>query len=166
METKVIEKKLDESIKCILGHKNNAIYLDNSYESKTNKKGDLVIKYKRKRYEDYALSDKFGFIWLFCVVLIPFITFFTTHLYYLSPFIIISVIFLLYFPFNNIENKCKKNFLEKILIPFMIISCLITASCSWNRMNSFYENNADMKKDQIEKVNKNIPKWFYSFKTK
>ena len=160
MEKNSIEKKLTESIETILGSRTDAC-TQSGYKTETNKNGDLVIKYKHKCYKDYTLSDKFGFIFLFCIVLVPLVTFFTTHLYYLSPLIILGIIVLLYFPFTNVENKCKKDFLQKILVPFMIISCLTTASYSWNRMNNFYENNADMKKEQIEKVNKNIPKWFY-----
>ena len=46
----------------------------------------------------------------------------------------------------------------------MIITCIITGSTAWSRMNNMYEANANIRKEQIEKVHKNIPEWVYSIK--
>ena len=155
-----IQKRMDESVSTLLSKVEDA--KPNSYKTKRDKNGNLIITYKKHVYEDYTISDKVGYIFLFCVLFIPITIFLTTHLFYLSPLIVLLVIGCFYYLFCQHENKPQRRFLKRILTPLMIVSCLLSTSYSWNRMNSKYESNANMKKSQIEKVNKNIPKWLYS----
>lgn len=158
-----IDKRLDESIREILKSTNNAV--SNSKYNYESKNGKLIIKYNKKKENDFDIAEKFGYILLFCLIVCV-LTFILTHLYYLSFFIILVCIIFLLIPFNCVVNPVKKAFFSKIVFPFMIATCLITTAISWSRMNNMYETNANVKKEQITKVHENIPYWVYDFKPK
>lgn len=160
--TQNIKKKMDESVSNLLSKVENAN--PDSYTTKTDNKGNLIITYKKKKskYEDYTIADKVGYIFMFCIIFIPIIIFLTTHLFYLSPVLILIIIGFFYYLFCYHENIPQRKFLKQILIPLMVVSCLLSSSYTWNRMNNKYESNANMRKSQIERVHNNIPKWVYS----
>ena len=162
VNTQSVDKRLDASIREILKTVPGAENADYNYRSKN---GKLIIKYNKKKLKDYDISEKFGYILLFCFIT-SLLTFTFTHVFYLSFLIILSGIFILLIPFNTIVNSVKKTFFIKIIFPFMVASCLFTTALSWSRMNYLYETNASIKKEQITKVHENIPYWIYDFKVK
>lgn len=158
-KTSNIDKKLTELIESILSKMPNA--KSNDYTIKTNKNKDLIITYHKDLYGNgYTKCDSIGMILVWCLFVIPTITFITTHLFYLSPIFLLVLICSLFY-FDKESDDYKNEFNKKILIPLMICSLLITTSLTYNRMNKLYEENADMKKEQLTKVHENVPKWIY-----
>ena len=155
-----IDKRLDDSIRNIISSIPDIKSSKYTYETKN---GNLKIKVDRKKEDDLPIPDKLGYLTMGCS-LIGILTFLITHVFYLTPLIMLFLIVLLYIPFSYIPSKMVRLFLQKILIPFMIITCIITGSTAWSRMNNMYEANANIRKEQIEKVHKNIPEWVYSIK--
>lgn len=160
-KTSKIDKKLSETIESILSKIPKA--KSNNYTIKTNKNNDLIITYRKNLTgEKYSVTEAVGMILFYCLFLVPGITFITTHLFYLSPIFLFVIICLLTY-FDKDVSDYKNEFNKKILIPLMICSLLITTSNTYNRMNKLYEENADMKKEQLTKVHENVPKWIYKF---
>ena len=155
-----VDKRLDDSIRTIISNIPGIKSSKYTFESKN---GNLKIKVDKKKEDDMPIADKLGYISMFCL-LVGILTFLTTHVFYLSPFIILFIIVLLYIPLNYISSIMVRLFAQQILIPFMIITCIITASVAWSRMNNMYEADANIRKEQITKVHENIPKWVYSIK--
>lgn len=158
-KTSNIDKKLSETIESILSKISNA--KSNDYTIKTNKNKDLIITYHKNLYGNgYTKRDTIGMIFVWCLFITPLVTFITTHLFYLSPIFLLVLICSLYYFDKDIDDY-KNEFNKKIVIPLMICSLLITTSLTYNRMNKLYEENADMKKEQLTKVHENVPKWVY-----
>ena len=158
-KTSNIDKKLSETIENILSKIPKA--KSNDYTIKTNKNNDLIITYRKNLTgEKYSVTDAIGMTFFWCFFITPFVTFITTHLFYLSPIFLFGLICLLAH-FDRDDSDYKNEFNKKIFISLMICSLLITTSLTYNRMNKLYEENADMKKEQLTKVHENIPKWIY-----
>ena len=158
-KTSNIDKKLSETIESILSKISNA--KSNDYTIKTNKNKDLIITYRKNLTgEKYSVTDVVGMTFFWCLFITPFVTFMATHLFYLSPIFLFGLICLLAY-FDRDDSDYKNEFNKKILIPLMFCSLLITTSLTYNRMNKLYEENADMKKEQLTKVHENVPKWVY-----